>query len=72
MHEFRCYERLKAKAERSTRLTDTGFHWGLEHLKTETRLIGERFVSEMFEYLIMKSFHLLGIEKARVKEKTYK
>jgi hypothetical protein len=53
------YERLKAKAERSTRLTYTGLRGGLEHLKIETRLIDERFVSVMSIYLsIYLSFHM--------------
>jgi hypothetical protein len=37
MYEYRCDERLKAKAEGSTRLAYTGLRGGLEHLKTETR-----------------------------------
>ena len=41
----RCNERLKAKAEGSTRLAYTGLCGGLEHLKIETRLRGERFES---------------------------
>jgi hypothetical protein len=47
MYGYRCDERLKVKAEGSTRLTHTGLHGGLEHLKIETRLIDERFVSVM-------------------------
>ena len=38
-------ERLKGKAEGSTRLPYIGFHGGLEHLKIETTLTGERFES---------------------------
>jgi len=38
IYECRCNERLKAKAEGSTRLT-----YGLEHLKIETRLRDGRF-----------------------------
>ena len=49
MYEYRCDERLKAKAEGSTRLEYTGFRGGLEHLKIETRLIDERFESVMGE-----------------------
>ena len=45
MYEYRCDERLKVKSEGSTRLGYTGFREGLEHLKIETRLINERFVS---------------------------
>jgi hypothetical protein len=43
MYKFRCDERLKPKAEGSTRLTYTRLHGELEHLKIETRLINERF-----------------------------
>ena len=39
----------KDKAEGSTRLTHTGLLGVLEHLKIETRLIDERFVSVMGE-----------------------
>ena len=49
IYECRCDERLKANSEGSTRLTYTGFHGGLEHLKIETRLIDERFPSVMGE-----------------------
>ena len=42
-YEYRCDERLKAKAEGSTRLAYTGLREGLEHLKRKTRLINERF-----------------------------
>jgi hypothetical protein len=52
MYEFRCDERLNSKAEGSTRLVYTGFCGGLEHLKIETRLIDERFASEMGECVI--------------------
>jgi hypothetical protein len=52
MYEYRCDERLKAKAEGSTRLAYTGLRGGLEHLKIETRLIDERFVSVMGECVI--------------------
>jgi hypothetical protein len=41
-YECRCDERLKAKAEGSTRLTYTGLCGGLEHLKIETSLTDER------------------------------
>jgi hypothetical protein len=44
-----CDERLKTKTEGSTRLTYTGLLGGLEHLKTETRVINEMFVSVMGE-----------------------
>ena len=36
IYECRCNERLKAKAEGSTRLAYTGLHGELEHLKIET------------------------------------
>jgi hypothetical protein len=49
IYECRCYERLKVKAEGSTRLTYTGLCEGLEHLKIETRLIDERFPSVISE-----------------------
>jgi hypothetical protein len=52
MYEYRCDERLKAKAEGSTRLAYTGLRGGLEHLKIETWLIDERFASEMGECVI--------------------
>jgi hypothetical protein len=54
VYECQCGERLKAKAEGSTRLTYTGLLGGLEHLKIETRLIDERFASEMGECVIEK------------------
>jgi hypothetical protein len=47
IYEYRCDERLKAKAEGSTRLVYTGLSEGLEHLKIETRLINEMFESVM-------------------------
>jgi hypothetical protein len=53
IYECRCDERLKAKAEGSTRLTYTGFHGGLEHLKIVTRLINESFASVMGECMIV-------------------
>jgi hypothetical protein len=43
--EYRCDERLKTKKEESTRLTDTGLFVEVEHLKTTTRLIDEKFAS---------------------------
>ena len=53
MYEYRCDERLKSKAERSTRLAYTGLSGGLEHPKIETRFIDERFVSVMGECVIL-------------------
>ena len=41
MYECRCDERLKTKAEESTRLAYTGLPVELEHLKIETTLINE-------------------------------
>jgi hypothetical protein len=52
MYGYRCDETPKGKAEGSTRLTYTGFRGVLEHLKIETRLIDERFVSLMGECVI--------------------
>jgi hypothetical protein len=49
VYECWCDERLKAKAEGSTRLAYTGLRGGLEHLKIETRLIDERFAIVMGE-----------------------
>ncbi len=45
--ECRWDERLKTKAEKSTRLTYTGLLRELEHLKIKTRLIDEMFASVM-------------------------
>jgi hypothetical protein len=45
IYEYRCDEILKTKNEESTHLTDTGLVVELEHLKTKTRLIDEKFVS---------------------------
>jgi hypothetical protein len=50
----RSDERLKTKDEESTRLVYTGFLGKVEHLKTETRLIDERFPSVMGEYVFLK------------------
>jgi hypothetical protein len=52
IYEYRCDERLKAKAEGSTHLAYTGLRGGLVHLKIETRLIDERFVSVMGECVV--------------------
>ncbi len=52
IYECRCDERLKGKDEAYTRLPYTGLCGGLEHLKIETRLIDERFVSVMGECVI--------------------
>ncbi len=49
IYECRCDERLNSATEGSTHLAYTGLHGGLEHLKTETRLIDEMFVSVMGE-----------------------
>jgi hypothetical protein len=48
----RCDERLQAKTEGTTRLGYTGLRGGLEHLKSETRLINEMFTSVMGECVI--------------------
>jgi hypothetical protein len=50
--ECRSDERLKAKAEESTRLGYTGILGELEHLKIKTRLIDEMFPSVMGECVI--------------------
>ncbi len=47
-------ERLKTKAEESTRLTYTGLLGELEHLKIKTRLIDKMFDSVMGEYVFLK------------------
>ena len=54
IYECQCNERLKDKDEGSTRLTYTGLRGGLEHLKIETRLIDEKFVSVMGKCVIVK------------------
>ena len=48
----RCNESLKAKTDGSKRLAYTGFLGELEHLKIETRLIGESFECVMGECVI--------------------
>jgi hypothetical protein len=45
IYEYRCDERPKTKNEESTRLTDTGLVVELEHIKTKSRLIDEKFAS---------------------------
>ncbi len=52
IYECRCDERLKPKGEESTCLVYTGLLGELEHLKIETRLINEKFVSVMGECVI--------------------
>ena len=54
IYEYRCDERLKTKAEGSTRLSYTGLVGGLEHLKIETRLIDEMFANVIGEYVFLK------------------
>ena len=54
IYECRCDERLKTKAEESTRLAYTGLLVELEHLKIETTLIDEMFASVMGEYVFLK------------------
>ncbi len=53
IYECRWDERLKMKPEGSTRLSYTGFRGGLEHLKIETNLINDSFVSVMGECVIL-------------------
>ena len=54
IYECRCDERLKTKAEESTRLVYTWFLGKLEHLQIETRLIDEMFASVMGECVFLK------------------
>ena len=56
IYECRYDERLKTKAEGSTRLAYTGLLGALEHLKIETRLIDERFPSVMCESRLFSRF----------------
>jgi hypothetical protein len=53
LNECRCDERLKTKGEESTRLSYTGLHDELEHLKIKTRLIDEKLTSPMGECVIV-------------------
>ena len=53
IYGFRCDERLKTKAEESTRLVSPRLVTELEHLKIETRLTDEMFPSEMCEYVFL-------------------
>ncbi len=50
--ECRYDERLNTKTEGTNRLTYTGLIGELEHLKVKTRLIDEKFVSVMGEFVI--------------------
>jgi hypothetical protein len=54
IEECRCDERLRTKAEESTRLAYIGLLGELEHLKIEARLIDEMFASVMGEYVFLK------------------
>jgi hypothetical protein len=49
IYECRCDERLQTKSKEFTLLAYTGLVLELEHLKTETRLINERFANAMSE-----------------------
>ena len=51
IYECRCDERLQTKTKEFTRLVYTGLVVELEHLKIETRLIDEKFVNTMGEYV---------------------
>jgi hypothetical protein len=51
IYECRCDERLETKKKEFTRLSYTGLIVELEHLKIETRLIDEKFVNVMGEYV---------------------
>ena len=54
IYECQCDERLKTKAEESTRLAYTGLVMELEHLKIKTTLIDEMFASVMGESVFLK------------------
>ena len=54
IYECRCDERLKTKAEESTRLPYTGLLGEVEPLKTKTRSIDELFASVMGKYVFLK------------------
>ena len=55
MYECQCDEKLKTKAEESTRLAYTGLLGELEHFdKIKTRLIDEKISSVMGEYVFLK------------------
>ena len=66
IYECRCDERLETKTEESTRLVYTGLLGKLEHLKIQTRLTDEMFVSVMGEWDEYPLFLLL-IDKAKGK-----
>ncbi len=51
IYECRCDERLQTKKKEFTHLSYTGLIVELEHLKIETRLIDEKFVNVMGEYV---------------------
>jgi hypothetical protein len=51
IYECRCDERLQTKTKEFTRLGYTGLIVELEHLKIETRLIDEKFVNVIGEYV---------------------
>jgi hypothetical protein len=50
----RCDERLNTKVEEFTRLGHTELLGELEHLMVTTRLIDEKLVSVMGEYVFLK------------------
>ena len=47
IYECRCDEKLQTKTKEFKRLAYTGLVLELEHLKTEPRLISERFANAM-------------------------
>ena len=51
IYECRCDERLQTKVKEFTHLAYTGLLGGLEHLKIETRLINEKIVNALCEYV---------------------
>ncbi len=66
----RYNERLKAKTDGSTCLTYTGFRGELEHLKIETRLIGESFETYTGNRVRGRLFFLWTTDKVRSKGNT--
>ena len=67
LYECRCNERLKAKAEGSTRLAYTGLRGGLEHLNIETRLRDETLRAARFmgECVILRLILVMLLAKKK-------
>jgi len=51
IYECRCDERLQTKVKEFTRLVYTGLLGGLGHLRIETRLVNEKIVNTLSEYV---------------------